>query len=105
MSADRLDASLQGLARLREVLAPRLAGSCSVEQAADRFVAELHRQWSGLVALVRVYLTMSYAALPEAERSYVDALPVTAAINPGSLMLTLLGTRGAEAAWNHREQS
>lgn len=90
-------------------LRERLAQETSLASAAQRCVDRVYEEWRESLALVRLYATVPYQRLPSTERGFVDALAertqTTALLQEETRCLTLLGTRGARPAWDHRLQS
>ena len=89
-------------------LEPLLADCDSVEAAAQLFCERFYATYSSYAALVRVFVTLPYAALEPDDRGYVDDFMQSisdtkiAATTP---VLGLAGTYGIERAWCARETS
>lgn len=100
-----LDAT--AVAALEQPLAERLRPSASLRDASQRFISFIQEQFAGSVALARLYATVPYSLLPEDDRRFVRALVGAEArrIQPSTLIMSLLGTRGAAAEWNDRTLS
>jgi hypothetical protein len=85
-------------------------GANSMEEVASRIARHLYArlvddQGNPANALVRVYKSHRYGALPASLQDSVRATLGEASVSEEVRCLTLLGTAGSEAAWNHREQS
>jgi hypothetical protein len=96
------------LCSLRGEIAARLRGAGSFADAAQRFAGALYETFPRSVPLARVYATLPYSALAAGDREFVNRTSTPAqrqARRPSTLVLVLLGTRGARAAWNDRESS
>jgi hypothetical protein len=97
-----------GLPALKEWLAGRLAGSSSVVEAAQRFAAALQERFASSAVLVRLYGTVPFGSLPDAERRFASGLAAAQGIDqldPQTPVLVLLGTRGRRPEWNDRTAS
>jgi hypothetical protein len=85
-------------------------GSCEhLEDAAQLFCASVHEAFSDSIKLARIFVTVPYAELPEANQRFVDKL-LESAGSPGAAtadtpVLSLLGTHGTESGWNDRRSS
>ncbi len=94
---------------LQDDLRAALRGCASLEEAAQGTVGVLYEALRDSAVLVRFFATRPYRSLPDGLRARVLELACIngsqAAMRADTLVLTLLGTRGAEAAWNHRLQS
>jgi hypothetical protein len=88
---------------LREVVGVR--GAPSVEAAAEVFVNAFAAAFSD-VALVRLFVALPAARVPPAEHAFAARFAGDdPRFGPTTRVLTLLGTRGHEAAWNDRRRS
>jgi hypothetical protein len=78
----------------------------AVAQACAKEVYDLYRD---SLVLLRIYATVTYSATPQRvqqfARGITDAQGVTAMLQPGSIVLSLLGTAGLEPDWNDRLRS
>lgn len=87
------------------------AGASSMEEAARRIVDRLYDTMldgatgEGAVALVRLFKTHPYGALPPEQREFADKLLAEQTPSPSMKCLTLLATRGQEPEWNDRRAS
>jgi hypothetical protein len=87
------------------------AGARSMEEVAQRITALLHeslRDGTGearAAVLVRLFVTLPYADLPEELRAFARAVLGDEPPWPTLKCLTLLGSAGVEAAWNSRATS
>lgn len=84
-------------------------GAPSLESAAQAFTKLLYDTFVGDIVLARVFVTVPYANLSSDVRAAVDGLTQQTGIRDrmrdDTLVLSLLGTSGAEAAWNDRKRS
>ncbi len=87
----------------------RLNNVNTVEEAAQRLTDSLYVEFQNSIILVRVYATVPFGKLPASNRSFASRLArdqgITALLNDNTLVLSLLGTRGSNPAWNDRRQS
>jgi hypothetical protein len=84
--------------------------SCkTLEEAAQTVTDVLYEEFSDSIVLARLFGTVPLGKLPVANRSFVaelaDSQGITDLIKDETLILSLLGTRGAEVAWNDRRRS
>jgi hypothetical protein len=80
----------------------------SLEAAAQRFCDILYTTFEESAVLVRVFATVPFAALPAANRAFVERLVGDKAkevLHPKTSVLSLLGTRGGVPRWNSRHLS
>jgi len=90
---------------LKDLLTRQLAGAGSLAEAADRFLGVIAGRFAPSVVLARVYGTVPYAKLPEAERRFTTTLvpePERARLTAETPILVLLGSRGRKTEWNDR---
>ncbi|HEY6723072.1 MAG TPA: hypothetical protein VI197_03545 [Polyangiaceae bacterium] len=84
-------------------------GAPSLESAAQAFTQLLCNTFPHDIVLARVFVTVPYGTLASDVRAAVDALTQQTGIRdrmrPDTLVLSLLGTSGAEAPWNDRKRS
>ena len=94
---------------MQDALRDRLKGCSTFEGAAQGFAETMHERFESAGALVRVYATLPYGILPQGNRDFVDALAtkkgIRALVRDETLVLTLLGTAGANPDWNDRRKS
>ena len=77
----------------------------SVEQAAQATAEAFVQQFPSIV-LARLFALVPFASLPADEQAFARALVKSdARLGPRTLVLTLLGTAGAEPSWNARQAS
>ena len=84
--------------------------SCkTLEDAAQTVTDVLYEEFSTSIVLVRFFATVPFGKLPAANRSFVaelaDSQGITDLIKDETLVLSLLGTRGTESAWDDRRRS
>ena len=94
---------------LRDKLKASL-GSCALyEQAAQKFSEALYQEFSPSVVLARVYVSIPFAQLPTANKTFVNNLAagkgVGNLITETTPILSLAGTAGQKPAWMDRRKS
>jgi hypothetical protein len=81
----------------------------NLDRAAQRGVELLYAEFEESIVLARLYVTVPFKELPPTERAFVDSMvapsPDAASLNDGTRVLTLMGSRGANRAWNDRHTS
>jgi hypothetical protein len=111
---DRFDLtrfSLRDMTRCGIELRQVGAHAASMEEVAVRIASYFYDRLGdrtgerGACALVRVFVTLPYRALEAEQRAFAEAVLGHAPDDPRMKCLTLLGTRGDEAAWNSRHTS
>lgn len=85
-------------------------GGCScVQVAAQRFVDALYGRFSDSLVLLRLFMVLPYAELPEEDRRFVDGrgreTNTSHLIHGATPIFTLLGSRGEKPEWNDRRAS
>jgi len=90
-------------------LQPRVESSQYLEKAAQELASALHTQFDESVVIARVFVTVPFDALPEANRDFVRKLAESAGVaeslKAGTPVLSLIGTHGQEEDWNDRRKS
>lgn len=91
-----------------EELRSEVAAAASLEAGTQRVCERLCREVES-TALARVYAILPYRELPADVRSFVDELAAntgqSAAILPGTRVLTLVGSFGRDPDWQDRKKS
>lgn len=86
-----------------------IAGCVCAQEAAQMLVERLYGRFSDSLVLLRLFMTIPYAELPEEDRRFVDGrgrdTNTSHLINGATPIFTLLGSRGEMAAWNDRRSS
>lgn len=99
----------QELYNLQDRVDGRIQGSSCLEDAAQRFTDVMYEQFSDVIALTRLFVTVPYIDLPPANRAFVNKLAastgISSSIRDNMLVLSLVGTRGEKATWNNRRDS
>jgi len=91
---------------LWRTLEPRVQLATSLEEAAQALATALYTQFAESTILVRVYVTVPFAALPRPTRAFVRAMPgAAAALTATTPVLSLVGTQGQNDDWNDRRKS
>ncbi len=97
------------VAELWDQVEPKLRQARSLDEAAQELAAALHTQFSESVVLARVFLTVPFDSLPQANQQFVSKLAESAGaggqVKGDTLVLSLLGTHGQEADWQDRRKS
>lgn len=79
------------------------------EDAAQCFVNACFEDFKESLILVRLFVTVPYGELPEFNRKFVSDVAAsmghTDELNDQTPVLSLVGTRGVEPAWNDWRQS
>lgn len=86
-----------------------LLEATSLQGAAQIFARLLYEEFEESIVLARLFVTLSLQDLPTRDQAFITALARTKEIRPllsdKTQVLSLLGTYGAESAWNDRYQS
>lgn len=86
-----------------------IAGCSCVREAAQGFVDMIYERFSDSLVLLRLFMTLPYAELPEEDQLFVDgrgrATNTSHLIHGGTPIFTLLGTMGKRPEWNDRRNS
>jgi hypothetical protein len=94
---------------LWDTVSGAVSGASTAQDAAEHFLDHVHRELTEGLALARVFMTAPYGTLPLFHRDFVDGLAsgagIAADIQPSTPILSLLATRGIEAAWNDVRES
>ncbi len=100
-------ASSATIAQLWADVFPRVKQAQCLEEAAQELAATLHEQFAESVVLDRVFLTVSFDALPMTNQEFVQRLAAGAAdaLTANTPVLSLIGTHGQEADWCDRRKS
>jgi hypothetical protein len=106
----RLDSyTIEQIKGLQQRLDRELAATAYLSQAAQRCTDILFQEFQQSLALVRMYATLPFRALPEFDRAFVTRLAIANRVQDqltqDTLVLSLLGTRGLEPDWNDRRKS
>ena len=103
------EATAVGFEELQKELQGVMAGCNCVQEAAQRFVDILYRRFSGSLVLLRLFMTLPYAELPQEDQSFVDRKGLDTntshLIHAATPIFTLFGSRGARPEWNDRRSS
>jgi hypothetical protein len=94
---------------LSQQIQQSLQQSSYMEQAAQDFASLLYERFKSTIVLSRVFATIPYGKLPKENKSFVDKLAegakIKAAIRNETAILSLMGSRGENIAWNNRRNS
>jgi hypothetical protein len=81
----------------------------TLQAVAQGCAEDVYSRYRDSLVLLRIYATVPYAETPQRvqqfARGITDAQGVTEMLQPGSIVLALLGTAGLEADWNDRLRS
>ena len=101
--------SLEDLVDLQNKISGQVAGNTALEDAAQEYMSILYETLSESIILARLFATIPFEELPEPNKEFVANLAQSAGISElvkeRTLVLALLGTRGAKPAWNDRRNS
>lgn len=90
-------------------LEPQLQQANCLEEAAQAISTALHKQFADSVVLSRLFITVPFSSLPPVNKTFVENLAKSAGaisgLKPTTPILSLVGTRGQESAWNDRRKS
>jgi len=80
-----------------------------LEEAAQKCVDTMYREFEESIVLIRLYATVPFKQLPASNQEFVikfgNSKGITPFIKDDTRVLSLLGTRGVKAAWNDRHKS
>ena len=95
------------IAALQDTLGAELRGAYSLRDASQRFIGFVFQHFAGSIALARMYATVPFGLLPPDDRQFVRARSGSEAsrLSSSTLVMSLLGTRGAAPEWNDRRTS
>lgn len=103
------NAASSDLKDLQNKIVTAVKGSKSFEDAAQHYTSTIYEELQDSIALVRVFATVAYKDLPAQNKTFVDNLALAKEVrdlmSDKTLVLSLLGTSGAESAWNDRTKS
>jgi hypothetical protein len=87
----------------------RLKGFDTAQELAQAMVGICYERFERSLVLLRLFLTVSFSALPANDRQLVydkaEASGTTHLLKDSTPVLTLLGTRGRNPDWNERDKS
>jgi len=94
---------------LRSKTEQSIKGCVCLEDAAQKYTDVMYNEFKDSIVLVRLFATVPFGELPAPNQKFVTDLAASAGIsslvNDRMLVLSLLGTRGENAAWNNRHNS
>lgn len=86
-----------------------VAGCVCAQETAQMLVERLYGRFSDSLVLLRLFMTIPYAELPEEDQRFVDGrgrdTNTSHLINGATPIFTLLGTRGERPEWSDRRAS
>lgn len=95
--------------RFQDEARDALKDCASLQEAAQRLTDSLWNTFADSLILVRCFATIPFIRLPPADRAFVeriaDARQAYEPLADDTLVLSLLGTRGSQSAWNDRSRS
>lgn len=101
--------TLEDMISLHDEIAESARRCSSLEEAAQAYMSILYENLSESIVLARIFATIPYMKLPEDIKGYVtnqvDLAGVSDKLKDTTLVLTLLGTRGADHFWDDRHNS
>lgn len=81
----------------------------SLEEVARVFANSMYEEFKDSIVLVRLFAAVPFRELPDPVQAFVKELSaakgIASLVRDETLVLTLLGTRGASTAWNSRHES
>lgn len=87
----------------------KVPAGAPIDRVAQQAASDLYEMYEKELVLVRVYATVPYSSLPPMNRRFADELTaakgVAHLLRSDTEVLSLMGTRGREQAWNDRRQS
>lgn len=87
----------------------KVASCDHLSTAAEAWVSSLYQEYKESLVLVRAFVTQPYWSLPDFQRAAanraLDPLGKACLLSAQTPILSLLGTRGVEPAWNDRRLS
>lgn len=96
-------------ATLESMVKAGLKGCTCLEDAAQITTNVIYDEFKDSIVLTRLFATVPFGELPTTNQKFVRRLATSAGIvslvNDEMPVLSLLGTRGAEAGWNSRHDS
>lgn len=99
----------EGLVDLQDKISERVLGCESIEEAAQRYMSILYEAFDDSIVLARFFATLPFDELPDQNKAFVlnlaKTVGITELIRDKTLVLSLLGTRGAKADWDDRRMS
>lgn len=103
------DAKVQDIRTLWQEIEADLPACEHLEDAAQLFSTVVYRHFDESIALARVFVTVPYGELPDANKRFVDNLVASTgaseALDAETLVLSLVGTYGRSPDWNSRRLS
>jgi len=101
--------SLKELVDLNDKLIMQLAGCTALEDAAQEYMSILYEALSESIIMTRLFAAIPFEELPEPNKEFVRSLAqakgISELIKDGTLVLSLLGSRGVRPEWNDRRNS
>ncbi len=101
--------SLKELVDLNDKLTGQLTGCTALEDAAQEYMSILYEALSESIILARLFATIPFEELPEQNKEFVRDLAqstgISELIKERTLVLSLLGSKGAKPEWNDRRNS
>lgn len=86
-----------------------VSAASTVQDAADHFLDRIHSELTESLALARVFLTTPFDSLSPFHLEFANGIAggagITSDMTADTPILSLLATRGVEAAWNDVKQS
>ena len=103
------DVTVSSVTALRGEIEYGIRNCTCLEDAAQKYTGILYEEFQDSIVLVRLFATIPFKNLPVPNQRFVTNLAASAGIssliNDRTLVLSLLGTRGEEEAWNNRHNS
>ena len=103
------DAGPQELRLLFQAVRDRAAEEGALDKAAQILTDEFYDRFGDSTVLIRVFVTVPFRATPAPVQQFVRGLvagqPSVPPLRDDTTILALMGTRGAQPAWNSRLKS
>jgi hypothetical protein len=103
------DVTVSSITALRGKIEYDIRNCTCLEDAAQKYTDLMYEEFKDSIVLVRFFATLPFKNLPAPNQRFVTNLAASAGISSliddQTLVLSLLGTRGEEDAWNNRRNS
>jgi hypothetical protein len=104
-----IDSSFSDRKALFNSIEATARSGATLQSVAQACAEDVYKRYRDSLVLFRIYATVTYSETPQRvqqfARGIADAQGVTAMLQPGSIVLSLLGTAGLEPNWNDRLRS
>lgn len=100
--------TIENVTHLWKEIEPRVKQAKSLEEGAQALAAGIHSSFDESVVIARVFCTVPFEDLPQANKDFVKKLVESAGVaevKGTTPVLSLVGTHGQEEGWNDRRRS